>query len=220
MLNKLHWSYVARGFPASSVVKNSLVNAGDSGDKGFIPGLGRSPGGGNGHPSQDSCLDNPMDRRAWWTTVPMAATSQTWLTTQAHMFLRTFKLLRFFKVFLSFFPFPYILIIKPFLQGFFFFYCLKLPIEKLLNKKVFFTDLFTYSISAFLYSNSLLKYWDIFSKERHIYFAPSFSLFMNIFASNLYWSLEGQENVFSSLYNCQVHFIGSRCIWFVLPLYG
>ena len=45
MLNKLHYSYVVLGFPAGSVVKNSLVNAGDSQDKGFISGLGRSPGG-------------------------------------------------------------------------------------------------------------------------------------------------------------------------------
>ena len=34
-----------------------------------IPGLGRSPGEGNGNPLQDSCLDNPMDRGTWWATV-------------------------------------------------------------------------------------------------------------------------------------------------------
>ena len=34
-----------------------------------IPGLGRSPGGGHGHPLQDSCLENPMDRGPWWATV-------------------------------------------------------------------------------------------------------------------------------------------------------
>ena len=61
--------------------------------------------------------------------------------------LQALKILQGF----SFFPFPYILIIKPFLLAFvfFFFLCLKLPIEKFLNKKVSFTDLFTYSISAF-----------------------------------------------------------------------
>ena len=45
------------------MVKNLLPNAGDS-DVGLIPGLGRSPGGGNGNPLQCSCLGNLMDRRA------------------------------------------------------------------------------------------------------------------------------------------------------------
>ena len=39
------------------------------GDLGLFPGSGRSPGEGNGHPLQYSCLENPMDRGAWWTTV-------------------------------------------------------------------------------------------------------------------------------------------------------
>ena len=46
------------------VVKNPLANAGDTGDSGLIPGLGRSSGGGNGNPLQYSCLENPMDREA------------------------------------------------------------------------------------------------------------------------------------------------------------
>ena len=44
------------------MVKNPPANAGDSG---LIPGLGRSPGGGNGNPLQYSCLEDPMDRGAW-----------------------------------------------------------------------------------------------------------------------------------------------------------
>ena len=48
------------------VVKNPLANAGDAGS---IPGLGRSPGGGPSNPIQYSCLENPMDRGAWWATV-------------------------------------------------------------------------------------------------------------------------------------------------------
>ena len=48
------------------MVKNLPANAGDTGS---IPGLGRSPGGGNGKPLQNSCLENPMDRGAWWTIV-------------------------------------------------------------------------------------------------------------------------------------------------------
>ena len=51
------------------VVENPLVNAGDIRDTGLIPGLGRSPGEGNGNPLQSSCLENPMDRGAWRATV-------------------------------------------------------------------------------------------------------------------------------------------------------
>ena len=52
-------------------VKNLPANAGDVRDMGWIPGLGRSPGGGHGNPLQYSCLGNPMDmdRGAWWATV-------------------------------------------------------------------------------------------------------------------------------------------------------
>ena len=51
-----------RLFPDGSAVKNSPVKAGE---EGLIPGLGRSAGEGNGHPHQDYCLENPMDRGAW-----------------------------------------------------------------------------------------------------------------------------------------------------------
>ena len=62
------------GFPGSSMVKNPSANAGDMS---LIPGLGRSPGEGNGNPLQYSCLENPMDRRAWWSTVHGVGKSQT-----------------------------------------------------------------------------------------------------------------------------------------------
>ena len=45
------------------------AHAEDAGDVGWIPGLGRTPGEGNGNPLQYSCLRSPMDRRAWWATV-------------------------------------------------------------------------------------------------------------------------------------------------------
>ena len=51
------------------VVKNLPANAGDARDTGSIPGLGRSPGEGNGNPLRYSCLENPMDRRAWWAVI-------------------------------------------------------------------------------------------------------------------------------------------------------
>ena len=47
-------------------VKNPPGNAGDTRDAGLIPGSRRSPGVGNGNPLQHSCLENPMDRGAWW----------------------------------------------------------------------------------------------------------------------------------------------------------
>ena len=53
------------GFPGGSVVKNPPANAGDVG---LTPGLGRSPGVGNGNPIQYSGLGNPMDRGAWRAT--------------------------------------------------------------------------------------------------------------------------------------------------------
>ena len=58
------------------MVKNPLANAGDIRDAGSIPGSGRSPGGGHGTPLQYSCLENPMDRGAWGTTVHGVAKSQ------------------------------------------------------------------------------------------------------------------------------------------------
>ena len=54
------------GFLGGSAVKNPSANKGDAVDMGLIPGLGRSPGGGNGNPLQYSCLENPMDRGALW----------------------------------------------------------------------------------------------------------------------------------------------------------
>ena len=59
------------------VVKNLPANAGDVRDGGSIPGLGRSPGGWHGYPLQYSCLENPIDRGAWWATVHGVAKSQT-----------------------------------------------------------------------------------------------------------------------------------------------
>ena len=51
------------------VVKNLPANVGEIRDVGWIPGLGRSPGEGNGNPLQYSCLDNPMDRGNWQAIV-------------------------------------------------------------------------------------------------------------------------------------------------------
>ena len=56
------------GFPGGSNNKESAYNAGDLGS---VPGSGRSPGEGNGYPLQYSCLENSMDRGAWWATYSM-----------------------------------------------------------------------------------------------------------------------------------------------------
>ena len=57
------------GFPGGTMVKNLPANAGDAGDTGSVPGLGRSPGGRNGNLLQYSCLENYTDRGAWQATV-------------------------------------------------------------------------------------------------------------------------------------------------------
>ena len=65
------------GLPCGSVGKESNCNAGDLG---VIPGLGRSPGEGNGNSGQYSGLENPMDRGAWWATVCGVSKSLTRLS--------------------------------------------------------------------------------------------------------------------------------------------
>ena len=57
------------------MVKNQPDNARDAGDTGSVPGLGRSPGGGNSSPLQYSHRENPLYRRAWWAAV-LGATEQ------------------------------------------------------------------------------------------------------------------------------------------------
>ena len=59
------------------MIKSPLANAGDIRDRSSIPGSGRSPGGGHGNPLQYSCLENPMDRGAWWATVHTVSESDT-----------------------------------------------------------------------------------------------------------------------------------------------
>ena len=65
----------ANGLPR--VAQYPPANAGDAGDGGSVSGMGRSPGEGNGNPLQYSCLENPMDRGAWWAIVPGVAKSRT-----------------------------------------------------------------------------------------------------------------------------------------------
>ena len=61
--------YMYVGFPNGAVVNHPPANAGDSRDMGSIHGWERSPGEVNGKSLQYSCLENPVDRGAWWSTV-------------------------------------------------------------------------------------------------------------------------------------------------------
>ena len=67
-------------FPGGSESKESACNAGATGDSGLIPGSGRFPRGGNGNPLQYSCLENPVNRGAWWAIVHGVAKSWTRLS--------------------------------------------------------------------------------------------------------------------------------------------
>ena len=69
------------------MVKNPPAIAGDIRDAGLIPGTGRSPGGGQGNALQYPCLQNPMDREAWWAIVNRVANSWTQLSEHIHNIL-------------------------------------------------------------------------------------------------------------------------------------
>ena len=73
------------GFPGGSGVekkKKLPANAGDARVEGPIPGLGRSPGVGNDNQLQYSCLANPIDRGAWWTTIHGVIRKSDWVQQQ------------------------------------------------------------------------------------------------------------------------------------------
>ena len=72
-----------KGIPGGSVVKNLTASAGDLGS---IPGLGRPPGEGNGNPLQYSCLENSMERGAWWYTLHRVV--KTWTQLRDSTFKR------------------------------------------------------------------------------------------------------------------------------------
>jgi len=74
------------GFPGGSEDKASACNAGDTG---LIPGLGRSPGEGNGNPLQYSCLENPTERGAWRAIVHGVTKSRTRLSDFTHTHTHT-----------------------------------------------------------------------------------------------------------------------------------
>ena len=89
--NRIQSPYVGIwDFPGGTDCKEPTCQCGDVRVAGSIPGLGRSPGGGHGNPLQYSCLENPMDRGAWWATVHGVAqswTRQKWLSVHSRTLL-------------------------------------------------------------------------------------------------------------------------------------
>ena len=72
-------SFTTNGLPGGASGKESTCQCRRHRDMGSIPGLGRSPGGGDGNSLQYSFLENPMDRGVCWAVVHRIAKSQTWL---------------------------------------------------------------------------------------------------------------------------------------------
>ena len=73
------------GLLGGSMIKNPSASARDTREAGLVLGWGRSPGVGNGNLLQYSCLENPMGRGTWWTTVHGVTKNRTWLSDKAHM---------------------------------------------------------------------------------------------------------------------------------------
>ena len=73
---------MAVGNTVASLMTSLVAHACRTGDRGLVPGSGRSSGEGNGNPLQYSCLDNPMDRGAWQATVHGVAKSWTQMSNQ------------------------------------------------------------------------------------------------------------------------------------------
>ena len=100
------------------VVPNPPANAGKSRDLCLILGLGRSSGGGHGNPLQDSCLENPVNRGAWWARGPRVAKSWTWLK-QLSMWTRNLQLPWFWTSSLQVCKKQFSVVYKPPIQWYF-----------------------------------------------------------------------------------------------------
>ena len=88
IFHKLSAVVIKQGFPGT-VLKNPSVNAEHARDSGSIPGLGRSLGTGNVNPLLYSCLENQMNRGAWWAIVHGVAKSRTRLSSHTHTHTHT-----------------------------------------------------------------------------------------------------------------------------------
>ena len=89
--SKIRLIWITQASQVALVVKNLSANAGNERDAGWIPGMGRSPGEGNGNPLQCSCLENPRDGGAWWAAVYGVAQSRTRLKQLSSSSTQTFQ---------------------------------------------------------------------------------------------------------------------------------
>ena len=90
-MNKGKFKISTRVSQVALVVKNPTANAGDIRHTSSIPGLGRSPGEGHGNPFQNSCLENPMKKGAWWASVHSITKSQALLKWLSMHVCRTYS---------------------------------------------------------------------------------------------------------------------------------
>ena len=97
-----HFHFQRGGFPSGAVVKNLPVNAGDARDVGLIPGLGRSPGVGNGNPLQYSC-ENPMDREelGGLQSIGSQRVGHNWATEHSQTHIMSVNIISHIKMFIA-----------------------------------------------------------------------------------------------------------------------
>ena len=115
-------NYPLSGLPGDSDGKASAYNAGDLGS---IPGSGGSPREGNGTPLQYSCLENPIDRGAWWAIVHGVAKSRTRLS-DFTFFFHPLSEMSFASIFSQYVACHFILLIVTFTEQEFFFFNVQL----------------------------------------------------------------------------------------------
>ena len=120
--------FFTRAFPGGAVAKNLPANAGDTGDASLIPGSGRSPGVGDDNPLQYSCLENSMNRGAWWAIVHRVAKSR--MSTHTHTHLQDFFSFLYVQNLITYFFLAWHNIINVFFH-FYFYKILFLSIEHL-----------------------------------------------------------------------------------------
>ena len=128
---------------------HSVLSACNAGDLGSIPGSGRSPGGGHGNPLQYSCLENPVDRGAWWATVHGVAKSRTRLK-QLILYFFTFAFVQFYSL--------WVLVAHLHLQDIKF----EMPVIKIINAYLFWIQTWAFWSRVDLLFNYSNNYSDSF----------------------------------------------------------
>ena len=182
-----HCSSILLGFQGGSVVKNPPVSAGDARDVGLILGSGRSPGGGHGNPLQYSCLENSMYRGAWQAALHGIIKSQARLSTWVLTFWNS------------------VLWVTPWVHdGILYSYCLCFWLSFLASYSLFYTTLFSLTLSTphGLYNDFYVN------KIKVKYFAPAITLISKVMSST-YRTSHCKPHVCLQLhvYNWTYHFL-------------